>query len=87
MIIWLLILVAAVWVGSRLATLIGFKGTTAIIWSGFVAFTLGIAYELYAESQGICGIIDAVMFLVLVAYFLVRDCRPQPERTDFDEQE
>jgi hypothetical protein len=83
MIEWLLFLFAALWVGSRIARLIGFRATVTILWAGLVAFTVGIAYELYAETGDICGIIAAITFLAFVAYFIRGVSRPQGDRTDF----
>ena len=83
MIQWLLFLFAALWVGSRIIRLIGFRVTMAIVWAGIVAFTLGIAYELYAETGGICGMIAALTFLICVAYFISGVSKSQGDRTGF----
>ena len=59
----------------------------AIVWSCCVAFTLGIAYGIYAETGGIIGVIAAITFLGFVAYSLSRDIRLKSHRTNFNEQE
>ena len=47
---------------------------------------LGDTWVVGDEAGRIGGVIAAITFLALVAYFISQDFRSKPQRTDFNEQ-